>query len=131
MGVTNFVDSTKKTPTFINDEITGIKVQYLKIILANLKENNELFVYSNDIEIAYNKKMISDDGDIQIELEIPNLKDSDKQSIENKYANLISSVKEDKMEKEDVLKLKDAAENYVNNVKESRGEKVEKKEEKK
>ena len=46
MGVTNFVDSTKKTPTFINDEITGIKVQYLKIILANLKENNELFVYS-------------------------------------------------------------------------------------
>ena len=61
----------KKTPTFINDEITGIKVQYLKIILANLKENNELFVYSNDIEIAYNKKMISDDGDIQIELEIP------------------------------------------------------------
>lgn len=71
MGVTNFVDSTKKTPTFINDEITGIKVQYLKIILANLKENNELFVYSNDIEIAYNKKMISDDGDIQIELEIP------------------------------------------------------------
>ena len=57
MGVTNFVDSTKKTPTFINDEITGIKVQYLKIILANLKENNELFVYSNDIEIAYNKKM--------------------------------------------------------------------------
>ena len=66
----------------------------------------------------------------KIELEIPNLKDSDKQSIENKYANLISSVKEDKMEKEDVLKLKDAAENYVNNVKESRGEKVEKKEEK-
>ena len=35
------------------------------------------------------------------------------------------------MAKEDVLKLKDAAENYVNNVKESRGEKVEKKEEKK
>jgi hypothetical protein len=34
------------------------------------------------------------------------------------------------MGKEDVLKLKDAAENYVNNVKESRGEKVEKKEEK-
>ena len=67
----------------------------------------------------------------KIELEIPNLKDSDKQSIENKYANLISSVKEDKMGKEDVLKLKDAAENYVNNVKESRGEKVEKKEEKK
>ena len=66
----------------------------------------------------------------KIELEIPNLKDSDKQSIENKYANLISSVKEDKMGKEDVLKLKDAAENYVNNVKESRGEKVEKKEEK-
>ena len=59
----------------------------------------------------------------KIELEIPNLKDSDKQSIENKYANLISSVKEDKMGKEDVLKLKDAAENYVNNVKESRGEK--------
>ena len=59
----------------------------------------------------------------KIELEIPNLKDSDKQSIENKYANLISQVKEDKIDKAEVIKLGKAAENYIKNVKESRGEK--------
>ena len=58
-----------------------------------------------------------------IELEIPNLKDADKESIEKKYANLIAQVKEDKIDKAEVIKLGKAAENYIKNVKESRGEK--------
>ena len=62
-----------------------------------------------------------------IELEIPNLKDSDKESIQKKYENLIAQVKEDKIGKEEVVKLGKAAENYVKNVKESRGEKTEEK----
>ena len=63
----------------------------------------------------------------KIELEIPNLKDSDKESIQKKYENLIAQVKEDKIGKEEVVKLGKAAENYVKNVKESRGEKTEEK----
>ena len=47
-----------------------------------------------------------------IELEIP-----------KKYANLIAQVKEDKIDKAEVIKLGKAAENYIKNVKESRGEK--------
>lgn len=62
-----------------------------------------------------------------IELEIPNLKDADKESIEKKYANLIAQVKEDKIDKAEVIKLGKAAENYIKNVKESRGEKTEEK----
>lgn len=62
-----------------------------------------------------------------IELEIPNLKDSDKESIQKKYESLIAQVKEDKIGKEEVVKLGKAAENYVKNVKESRGEKTEEK----
>ena len=58
-----------------------------------------------------------------VELKIPNLSDADKESIEKKYENLISSVKEDKIDKEEVIKLGQAAENYVKNVKESEGEK--------
>lgn len=62
-----------------------------------------------------------------IELEIPNLKDSDKESIQKKYESLIAQVKEDKIGKEEVVKLGKAAENYVKNVKASRGEKTEEK----
>ena len=58
-----------------------------------------------------------------VELKIPYLSDADKESIEKKYENLISSVKEDKIDKEEVIKLGKAAENYVKNVKESEGEK--------
>ena len=58
-----------------------------------------------------------------VELKIPNLSDADKESIEKKYENLISSVKEDKIDKEEVIKLGKAAENYVKNVKKSEGEK--------
>ena len=61
------------------------------------------------------------------EFEIPNLKDADKESIEKKYANLIAQVKEDKIDKAEVIKLGKAAENYIKNVKESRGEKTEEK----
>ena len=62
-----------------------------------------------------------------IELEIPNLKDADKESIQKKYESLIAQVKEDKMGKDEVVKLGKAAENYVKNVKASRGEKTEEK----
>lgn len=62
-----------------------------------------------------------------IELEIPNLKDSDKESIQKKYESLIAQVKEDKIGKDEVVKLGKAAENYVKNVKASRGEKTEEK----
>jgi len=55
-----------------------------------------------------------------LELTIPNLKDSDKESIEKKYENLIAQVKEDKIDKEEVIKLGKAAENYIKNVKESK-----------
>ena len=49
------------------------------------------------------------------------------ESIEKKYANLIAQVKEDKIDKAEVIKLGKAAENYIKNVKESRGEKTEEK----
>lgn len=55
-----------------------------------------------------------------VELTIPNLSDSDKKSIEEKYNSLITSVKEDKMDKADVISLGKAAENYVKNVKASK-----------
>lgn len=62
-----------------------------------------------------------------VELSIPNLKDSDKKSIEDKYNALITSVKEDKIDKAEVIKLGKAAENYVKNVKAANGEKTEEK----
>lgn len=65
-----------------------------------------------------------------LELAIPSNTDSDKKSIEAKYKTLIDSVKEDKMSKAEVLKLKAGSEKYVKSVKAAQG-KGEKKEEKK
>lgn len=65
-----------------------------------------------------------------LELAIPTNTDSDKKSIESKYKSLIDSVKEDKMSKDEVLKLKASTEKYVKSVKEAQG-KGDKKEEKK
>lgn len=58
-----------------------------------------------------------------LELEIPTNTDADKKSIEEKYKNLITSVKEDKLSKDDVIGLGEAAENYIKNVKAARGSK--------
>lgn len=58
-----------------------------------------------------------------LELEVPNLTDSEKSNIESKYKAIIDSIKEDKVSKEDVLALSGAAKNYVENVKKARGTK--------
>lgn len=71
MAKTNLNSSDANKISFIKEEITGIKVQYLKIVLSGTLETDEFFVYSNDEEIDFNKKLISDDGDCQIELAIP------------------------------------------------------------
>lgn len=58
-----------------------------------------------------------------LELAVTTNTDSDKKSIEEKYSKLISMVKEDKMSKAEVLKLKGSTENYIKNVKEAQGQK--------
>lgn len=63
--------STDKPITFVKEEITGIKVQYLKVIFTNVKDNDKFIVTTNVGKIEFNEKRISDEGDIQIELAIP------------------------------------------------------------
>lgn len=70
MEDSNFAKSNKKI-TFIKEEITGIKVQYLKVIFSNSLEHDVFNVYSNGEEVDFNKKLISDDGEIQIEVAVP------------------------------------------------------------
>lgn len=64
-----------------------------------------------------------------LELAIPTNTDSDKKSIESKYKSLIDSVKEDKLSKAEVLKLKAGSEKYIKSVKaaQGKGEKKDKK----
>lgn len=64
-----------------------------------------------------------------LELAIPTNTDADKKSIESKYKSLIDSVKEDKMSKAEVLKLKAGSEKYIKSVKaaQGKGEKKDKK----
>lgn len=63
--------STDKPITFAKEEITGIKVQYLKVIFTNVKDNDKFIVATDVGKIEFNEKRISDEGDIQIELAIP------------------------------------------------------------
>lgn len=64
-----------------------------------------------------------------LELAIPTNTDADKKSIESKYKSLIDSVKEDKLSKAEVLKLKAGSEKYIKSVKaaQGKGEKKDKK----
>lgn len=77
--------TTNALLTFIKDEITGVKVQYLKVILLGAKNDDEFIVYSNDSKIGHNEKLLSDDGEIQLEVAIP--KNSKKVSIMCKRNN--------------------------------------------
>ena len=70
MGESNFTESDRKI-VYVKDEITGIKVQYLKVVFSNSLEDDVFRVYVNSEEIDFNKKIISDDGEIQIEVAIP------------------------------------------------------------
>ena len=70
MGESNFTKSDRKI-VYVKDEITGIKVQYLKVVFSNSLEDDVFRVYVNSEEIDFNKKIISDDGEIQIEVAIP------------------------------------------------------------
>lgn len=64
-----------------------------------------------------------------LELAIPTNTDADKKSIKSKYKSLIDSVKEDKLSKAEVLKLKAGSEKYIKSVKaaQGKGEKKDKK----
>lgn len=63
--------STDKPITFVKEEITGIKVQYLKVIFTNVKDNDKFIVTTDIGKIEFNEKIISDEGDMQIEFAIP------------------------------------------------------------
>lgn len=55
-----------------------------------------------------------------LELEVPNLKDSEKSTIENKFKMMIDQIKEDKISKKDVLAISAGAKNYVEGVMKAR-----------
>ena len=63
--------STDKPITFVKEEITGIKIQYLKVIFTNVKDNDKFIVTTDVGKIEFNEKRISDEGDMQIEIAIP------------------------------------------------------------
>ena len=96
---------------------------YVKEVVNKNEEKKEEPKMEKASDEEKNSTIKSLEAQKAIELEIPNLKDADKESIEKKYANLIAQVKEDKIDKAEVIKLGKAAENYIKNVKESRGEK--------
>ena len=127
LGVCLFVyfSIRSKTPNPEAEEKARLsKEKYEELIKEEKKEEPKMEKASDEEK---NSTIKSLEAQKAIELEIPNLKDADKESIEKKYANLIAQVKEDKIDKAEVIKLGKAAENYIKNVKESRGEKTEEK----
>ena len=123
LGVCLFVyfSIRSKTPNPEAEEKARLsKEKYEELIKEEKKEEPKMEKASDEEK---NSTIKSLEAQKAIELEIPNLKDADKESIEKKYANLIAQVKEDKIDKAEVIKLGKAAENYIKNVKESRGEK--------
>lgn len=55
-----------------------------------------------------------------LELEVPNLKDTEKATIEKKFKTMIDQIKNDEISKKDVLAISAGAKNYVEGVMKAR-----------